>query len=500
MARKKPNLFNSVKSNLFRTISLIFQRVRSAKLKDRYKSLVSQANKTIEKKPFTVFFTLLGVILLLIIVGSIIRKPKAAEKITPPIKTVEVYRIGTAPRIHVQAQVEKSQVAKIEALSGGVVSQINVVEGQTVEQGTPLVSLASNYSGGNMASLQRQLAQNQYQNVQDTYDAQKDIIQKQRQAADENRTNEDKMRDIANVSVTDTQVLVNLDNDILSTLNTNLQNLENTNTGGVNDQMILSTKEQISQFQAAIAQADATLHQTGYQADQANPPYQLATITHDETIEQLNIQEKTLDLSLEASKINLSIAQVAEAAMYPVAPFAGVVERIYVTAGQNVTSGTPLVLIHGAGDFKIVAKLPAKTAKTVSKLETSQIHITDKKTISENPSYISNEATDGSLYAVIFTMDAAYQNDLSDQGFVDVDIPVGYANTSEISPFIPLDSVYQTQNNSYVFVNDHGHAKSKNVTLGTVFGQYVEVEHGLSRGDEIVVSRNVLNGDPLKTE
>lgn len=449
----------------------------------------------VEQKPFRTLFALIAVLFLLILAGNFLRRPKPEKKIVLPSKIVEIYRIGAAPKIKIQAQVEKTGLIKITALSPGVISRINVAEGQIVAPGTQLISLSTNYSGGNTASLQRELAATQYQNVKDTYNTQKDIIQRQRDAAEQNNQNAVKLRDITNQSVSDTQNLINLNNDILSTLNSNLQTLQNNNQNGANNQMILSTKQQISQFEASVTQLKSGLSQSQYQADANNPPGKLANIQRDIALKQLDVQQKALGLSLNVSRIQLSLAQVMEAAMFPAAPFAGVIERIYVTAGQSVNPGTPLLELHGEQDIKIVAKVSADIASSVSKVEAADITLPNGKVIRAAPVYISTESTDGPLYSVIFTLSKDFQDAVSDRGYVTVDIPVGYADTSSSTPFIPLDSVYQTQSSSYIFVNQGGKARSKTVTLGQVYGQYVSVLNGLSAGDEVIVSRTVLNGD-----
>ncbi|HVT00890.1 MAG TPA: HlyD family efflux transporter periplasmic adaptor subunit [Patescibacteria group bacterium] len=504
MARKRSDniKFRGAKgiTNLFsRTAKSVVNFVKNLKIKPRAKKATAFASKTIERKPFTVFFGILGIMLLLIIIGSIIRRPKPEAKTVLPVKSVSTYKIGTAPKIQVQAKVEKSGVIKVVALTPGVVNQINVVEGQTVTAGTTLIGIASSYSGGNTASLQRQLAALQYQNAKDTYDTQKGAIDNQRALAQQNKDNAEKMREITDQGINDTQGLIDLDSNIISTLQSTLQNLENTNVGGANDAQILATKEQLSQFQAGVNQLNAGQRQARYAADSANPPTQLANTSYDLATKQLDLQQKALDLSLESSRIGLSIATVAESMMFPSAPFSGTIERIYVTEGQNVNPGTPLVLIHGDQTSKVVAKVSSDTAKKVSSIEESILHMPGGQTVKMAPTYVSNEATDGSLYSVIYNLEDQYQNDLTNLQYVTVDIPVGHADTTATAPFIPLDSVYQSQNSSYIFVIDNGKAKSKSVKLGEVFGQYVQVENGLSSGDEVILSRNVINGDLVRS-
>ncbi|MEK7551571.1 MAG: hypothetical protein AAB532_03145, partial [Patescibacteria group bacterium] len=117
-----------------------------AKIKPQYKRFMLFA----KKKPITAFIILLGVLLFLIVLSNLISRPvKEDEDVKLPVKEVSIYTIGSSPKIRVQAQVEKSGVIKIVSLGNGVVQNINVFVGQEVYRGTNIVSLSTNYQGGN---------------------------------------------------------------------------------------------------------------------------------------------------------------------------------------------------------------------------------------------------------------------------------------------------------------------------------------------------------------
>jgi hypothetical protein len=66
-------------------------------------------------------------------------------------------------------------------------------------------------------------------------------------------------------------------------------------------------------------------------------------------------------------------------------------------------------------------------------------------------------------------------------------------------PFIPIDSVYQTEDSSYVFVVQNKKAVSKKIKLGAVTGRFVQVESGLTSGNNIILERNIVTGDQVTT-
>jgi RND family efflux transporter MFP subunit len=469
----------------------------STNLKLKTKKVLKRTGVIIDKKPLTSFFVLLAAIFVLIIVGSFLRQPKKEAEVKPPIKEVSAYSIGSAPTIKVQAQIEKSGVIKVVALTPGVVSQVNVSEGQEVSKGELLVALSTNYQGGNAAGVQREIAQTTNQNVKDTYDIQKEVIKKQREIADKTDANADQLRDITQKSVDESKSLLNLNQEIVDSLDSTLQGLESSNQNGANDAQILQTKQLISQFQSAVNQLQSAVRSTEFQAAGDKPPADLSNLSREITQKQLDIQEKALTLSLETSRLQLQLAQIQEATMYPAAPFAGVVEKVYVTQGESVNPGTPIALIHGAQTLKAVARVPRDIAQKMSEVDLSTISI-GNKIYKTAPSYISKEATDGSLYSIFFSIPVEFQNNLADNEFVTAQIPVGLPDTSGAIPFVPLDAIYQSTAGSYLFIIKEGKALTKKISLGSIVGEYAQVVGGLSSGDEIILTRSVVNGDPVR--
>lgn len=480
--------------NIVRHILLKFKYLKNIGLK-----WISSIIFIIRKYPIRNFIAVFLTLFLLIVIGNFLRKPKAQPKVPVPPKTVTLYHIGGAPKVRVQAQIQKSGVITIVAQTPGVVHAIPVTEGQRVTKGNQLVSLASNYYGGNAAVLQRQLAQKQYQQINDTFNLQTDLIGKQKELAQKNQDNTDQLRDITSKSIDETQSLLALNEDILATLDQNLQAYQATNSAGLNNTLILSTKQLKSQFLAAVNQLRGSLRSIQYQSDTSKPPTQLTQLSKDIAIKQLDIQLKTLELTREISQIQLNLARVQEAMMFPAAPFTSTVERIYVRVGQAVSPGSPLVSISAYGDdpLTVVATLPENLARQVSRLEASVIHIPTAP-LSMTPRFISNDATHGQLYSVIYDIPDYLANKLTDNNYVQVDIPIGYPDTGSTLPFIPLDSVFETQEHTYVFVLQVNKAEAKDVVLGNVYGRFVQVTSGLTSKDEVILDRSVISGEEVR--
>lgn len=468
------------------------------KVEGLFGRFLNKTSSFVNRRPFLSFFVLLGIFFLLILFSNFLRQsPVVQETVKKEPKIVSLYQIGQAPKIKMQAQIEKSGVVQIAALTGGVVQRIYVTEGQVVSKGMTLVGISSSYQAGNVLSVQRQIVKKQLENLQETMPWQKDLIGKQREIVNKTDANNDALRDLTNQSLASTSSLISLNSDILNSFNINLNQYSATNSAGVNDSLILSTKQLQSQFQSVNNQLSQALSNAQYQAGSGNNPAQLSDLQKDSTLKQLDIQEKSLDLNLEITKLQLQTARIAESASFPSSPFASTVQRISVREGQLVQPGTPLlILAQRVEDDPITAVVyaPLEVARKVSTFEESELFI-NKFHYSAYPTFISEEAVQGNLYAIYYSVPDNYSKYLTDKAFIEVLIPIGVFSTTSIVPVLPLEAIFSTQNSDFVFLMINGQAQAKEIELGEVVGSFVVVEKGLEKGDQVILDRNVLSGD-----
>jgi biotin carboxyl carrier protein len=465
------------------------------------KTSVIKSRQFIARKPFWSFFLALLLLLILIVLGSTVFKTKPLEQSEQiAVKDVKTFKIGTSPKVSTQAQVEKTGVIKVVAQMPGIVSSINVMEGDQVGKGQVLINMASNYQGGNALSISRQVAQTQNNLAKETYDTQKDLIQKTRDQAERTDANSDQLRDIANRSLEESRSLLDINEALLSPLNQVLSQQEATNSAGVNQGLIAQTNSQRVQLLSVINQLRQAIRSSEFSSASDRPPAQLSDLQREIALKNLDIQEKTLEANKQISQLQYQAALVTEAQMYPAAPFAATVERVHVRYGEAVSPGTVLVTLTQTTDEIILdAKVPAAMAKNLSRFEKSVVHV-GGKTLELDPYYVSSEATDGQLYSVLYVLEDSYKELFTDKSFVQIDIPVGSPDTNSIVPFIPLDAVFQTQDESVIYVVENGQAKSKKVQLGEVQGRFVAVSEGISEQDEVILSRTVVEGDQVKVQ
>ncbi len=453
----------------------------------------NKVSLVIRRRPFTAFLASLLVLLVFLILGRVLTPPIKEAPQAEVIKDVRVLSIGERPEVKVAGKVKKDGLITITAQTFGVVQQIHFQEGQEVTPKQTLVSLSSNYQGGNSASLSRQIAATQYKNVKDSFDTEKEILQKQKEVAEKTSQNKEELRKIAASSNEDTKSLLSLNEQILDTINEKLKDLE---TNDPNNE-IAKTREAKAQVQQGINSLRSAIRSADYSNNTSNPPTELNNLDKEITLKQLELKEKALVLNKEITQLNLSLAAVTEAMMFPVSPCQGVIQKVHVSPGQLVSPGTPLITVYApSGNVSVVAKVPANIAKSVSYLENSQLMIGGQKVVG-TPDFISTEATDGNLYQIVFNIPDYLHQSLTNNQFIEVELPIEQT-TSGAFPFVPLDSIFQTQESAYLYLAEGDRVVSRKVVLGQVIGSDVEIKEGLKSKDKVILNRNVLAGDKVR--
>ncbi len=489
-----------MKSNMVRLLSIL--KFSKQNLERNTRVLYKRITSTLLTYPERSFFTLIGLLFLVIILGSLIRKPTTSitSQIIP--KKVHVFSIGKTPTITVSGKVEKSGVVKILAQTGGIVQAIYKTEGNSVRKGQTLFWLSTNYQGGTAPTVARQIAEKNALFANENYPRQKDLIQRRRDIAEKVNLQLEDLRNIMTESISETQATIDINEDVLSSLDAQIAYLEATNIGGANDALILQSKQGKAAVLAGLGSLKNALRNTQYQSGENNEAANIGNATKDLTLKQLEIEEKSLDLGLEIAKLNLTLSYISESLSYPASPVDGTIERIHVLPGTMVTPGQALATVTGNNQSAhIVVITTFDISSKVSRLEPSTIHI-GSNSYSIPPTYISKEPTEGILHSILFSLPPDAMNNAKAGTSVLVDLSLGQAESSSILPVIPIDALYQTQNDSYVYIasmSGEGSwaAVSRKVTTETVLGGFVEIPEGLQKNDQIILDRTVQDGDSI---
>lgn len=485
--------------NLAKRISTWFYTFKKRIYRLPHNRHVIHTKKIVKRRPLLSFFVLLAILLVLIVIGSIIDQAGRTDEVPErPVKKVTVYRIGESPTVRLQGKIEKAGVVQIVAQSAGIVQKINFTAGSSVQRGQAVVELSTNASGANAGALQAGLAGKQYQLASETLTAQKEIIAKQREVTQKSDENTEELRKISESSLNDTRDLLNQNQDLLNDLDDQIELLESAPQDEDTASALMQLRQARTQLSSGVAQIQGQVRNLEYSTNTENPPTELAILQKDITLKQLDLQEKSLTIQKDIAGIQATLAHISASLMRPASPFNGVVERVNVRVGQSINPGTVIATVSSnEQSIQAIVTVPQSLAQNVSRINPSFMNVNDKK-IEIFPKYVTQNATDGQLYSIIYCPPDEYTHAFTDQSFVVFDIPIGSETINTVAPYIPIDAVFQSQDTSYVFIVNGNRAESREVTLGNVYGRHVEVIQGITKDDMVILNRNIINGDQVR--
>lgn len=370
-----------------------------------FKNTLQHFKNEAKKRPITIFFLLLGLLLASMIAGDIVRAPKEAEKGPEnKVKSVSVYNAGSAPRMYMAAQIDKRHIISITAQVSGIVSYVHVLDGQEITTGQTIITLADTYNGQRISDVDTKIA-----------------------SVTQEKTNVISEKEIS---------IVEDERDDLAKIDSN-------------------------------------------------------TITR----KQLTIQKRNAELTSEVATLQKQKATVASALYTPSTPSKSTVERVHVSPGQYVTPGTVLATLRLSNTDTILEMLVPLTIASILDVRTPSILTIGAETRELFPIALSEEAVRGQQYSALYMLDAKDAPYFADKSFVSIDIPLERVNGKKF--LIPIDAVSVARDAQYVFIAEEGFARSKRVTTGNVYGGYVEISHGITPNDQIILNRNILDGDRI---
>ena len=143
----------------------------------------------LERNPVRSFIVILLLLFGVIILAAWVRSPKPEAPL--PEKTPKVSRLFTVGLDHgditLSAQVRKSGLIDVVALTSGIVKQVNVHTGQHISATTTLLSLTSDYDSG-LSSLIKEEAARRTNFAQKTFELQSEINLLQKKIVTDNES------------------------------------------------------------------------------------------------------------------------------------------------------------------------------------------------------------------------------------------------------------------------------------------------------------------------
>lgn len=231
-------------------------------------------------------------------------------------------------------------------------------------------------------------------------------------------------------------------------------------------------------LQAQLAQARASL-------DLAQKEYQRYRNLFDQGVaQQRELQSKKAALDNAAAQLELIEANLAKAKIF--SPITGVLDRVYVDEGEYVTPGQRVATILQTRPLKVEVQIPENRIPFIRKgLEVTLRHtVLEDVTARGRFTYLGEAATGPAktYRGEITILDPPAQ--LKPGMFVRVRAPL--RTLPEATP-APIFAVIPAEGRQTVFVEKDGVAWEREVQLGTISGNLVNITRGLNPGDVLVI-------------
>lgn len=182
-------------------------------------------------------------------------------------------------------------------------------------------------------------------------------------------------------------------------------------------------------------------------------------------------------------------------------PLAGIVGRVYVDRGENVTVQTPVALVVNMDKVKIDLDIPEKYLPQISLGQIAKITVDayPQQVFIGNVVKVSPVVDADTRTAPIEISVDNPEHRLKSGMFATVKLII---QRRQGIPVILKDAIIGKEPNLYVYVIENKKAVSRKIVLGINQGPYYEVKEGLKEGDLVVImgQQRLYEGAQVQTE
>lgn len=229
---------------------------------------------------------------------------------------------------------------------------------------------------------------------------------------------------------------------------------------------------------------------------------QAAPVSKDEINQQIELAK----LELERAKQQLSLIETRQGRLYVTSEFEGTVVQVNEQAGITAASAEPLVIIADLGQLKVTANISEYDALNVKAgqpvtVKTDALPDQEWKAEVEKVALLPKNSPDQIgqgdaqvTYPVEIQLKESVPMKLGSRLILEVHI------ASDQVMGIPISAIQEVNNESHVFVVEHGKAKQVKVKTGKRNVEFIEIVSGLQANDLVIVkpSPDLKNGSEVK--
>ncbi|PSJ91153.1 efflux RND transporter periplasmic adaptor subunit [Brevibacillus fortis] len=386
----------------------------------------------------SMYYVVLTVVLMFI-TGCGVETKQEAEQTKQKIVQVHTVKQTDSLPIPLTAFVEYKQESHLAFGASGTIERMNVTKGAKVTQGQVLSSLNTNYFQKGLEAAQSQVQSASAMRSKTLQGASTDLISKQRLAVD---SQEKRLKDAQRKWETAQELF----------------------KGGA-----------ISQSELDSAQSEK---------EQIEISLQEARITLDKLLKGAEVNEiasADADLKQAASQVELAKKTLQETQL--VAPFSGTVIDVTQKAGSLAQPGESIIHLVDSSEVKLKVDVPLDVMENYKQGDTVPMAVEGKGKSTGTITFVSPvlNAETGK-----YLVEIAVSN--KDNVLIE-----GMVATVEMSRkvngmLVPVQSVGIKETQRFVMVVENGVIKRRDVEVGQIFGNKVEILSGLQSGNQILIS------------
>jgi len=260
-----------------------------------------------------------------------------------------------------------------------------------------------------------------------------------------------------------------------------------------------SIEKEIARNDAALAEQVATLDKKIQTLDERRIKHDntLSGSAEDVELATLRKDREVRRYTLTSSRLNLALALRNDAVLQPKSSLPGSITHIAVRRGQFVNQGDTLAILNASGaEATLEASLSSDTAWLLDPTKNAEL-ILPTGNIPLTLIYLANQESEDGLYKAIFGLPTESAQKLVDGHYTDIRIAL---ESHDGSILLPLETISQDTKSAWVMVEENGIAHSHTVTLGNIFGNYIEVTSGITKDTHVILSRGIIEGEAVTTE
>lgn len=378
-------------------------------------------------------------IVLMFIAGCGEETKQETEQAKQKIVQVHTVKQTDSLPIPLTAFVEYKQESHLAFGASGTIERMNVTKGAKVTQGQVLSSLNTNYYQKGLEAAQSQVQSASALRSKTLQGASADLISKQRLAVD---SQEKRMKDTQRKWETAQELF----------------------KGGA-----------ISQSELDSAQSEK---------EQIEISLQEARITLDKLLKGAEVNEiasAEADLKQAASEVELAKKTLQETQL--VAPFSGTVIDVTQKAGSLAQPGESIIHLVDSSEVKLKVDVPLDVMENYKQGDAVPVAVEGKGKRTGIITFISpvlNQETGKYLVEI----DVSNKDNVLIEGMVATVEMARKVN----GMLVPVQSVGIKETQRFVIVVENGVIKRRDVEVGQIFGNNVEILSGLQSGNQILIS------------